>query len=33
MKAVGHYSLIDKGGCNGLAFDTKNEILFAACGY
>ena len=32
MKAVGHYSFIDKGGCNGLALDVKNEVLFAACG-
>jgi DNA-binding beta-propeller fold protein YncE len=32
MKAVGHYSFTDKGGCNGLAIDTKNDILFAACG-
>jgi len=32
MKAVGHYSFVDKGGCNGLAIDAKNEILFAACG-
>ena len=31
MKARGHYSFVDKGGCNGLAIDTKNEILFAAC--
>jgi len=31
MKAVGHYSFIDKGGCNGLALDVKNEVLFAAC--
>ena len=31
MKAVGHYSFVDKGGCNGLAIDTKNQILFAAC--
>jgi DNA-binding beta-propeller fold protein YncE len=31
MKAVAHYSFIDKGGCNGLALDAKNEILFAAC--
>ncbi len=31
MKAVGHYSFIDKGGCNGLAIDTKNQVLFAAC--
>jgi hypothetical protein len=32
MKAVGHYSFVDKGGCNGLAIDAKNDILFAACG-
>jgi hypothetical protein len=31
MKAVGHYPLGDKGRCNGLALDTKNQILFAAC--
>jgi DNA-binding beta-propeller fold protein YncE len=31
MKAVGHYSLGDKGRCNGLAIDAKNQILFAAC--
>jgi DNA-binding beta-propeller fold protein YncE len=31
MKAIGHYSFIDKGGCNGLALDAKNQILFAAC--
>jgi YVTN family beta-propeller protein len=31
MKAVGHYPLGDKGGCNGLALDAKNRILFAAC--
>jgi DNA-binding beta-propeller fold protein YncE len=31
MKAVAHYSFVDKGGCNGLALDVKNEILFAAC--
>jgi DNA-binding beta-propeller fold protein YncE len=31
MKAVAHYSLQDMGGCNGLALDTKNSILFAAC--
>jgi len=31
MKAVAHYSFIDKGGCNGLALDIKNSILFAAC--
>ena len=32
MKAVGHYSFEDKGGCNGLALDVKNKVLFAACG-
>jgi DNA-binding beta-propeller fold protein YncE len=32
MKAVAHYSLVDKGGCNGLALDVKNQVLFAACG-
>ena len=32
MKAVAHYSFLDKGGCNGLALDAKNQILFAACG-
>ena len=31
MKAVAHYPLGDKGGCNGLALDAKNGILFAAC--
>src|SRR5262249_60533010 len=31
MKAVAHYSLGDKGRCNGLALDTKNSVLFAAC--
>jgi DNA-binding beta-propeller fold protein YncE len=31
MKAIGHYSFIDKGGCNGLALDVKNRVLFAAC--
>jgi len=31
MKATGRYSLIDKGGCNGLALDVKNQVLFAAC--
>jgi DNA-binding beta-propeller fold protein YncE len=31
MKAIGHYSLVDKGGCNGLALDVKNQVLFAAC--
>ncbi|HWE49958.1 MAG TPA: hypothetical protein VG273_09225 [Bryobacteraceae bacterium] len=32
MKAVGHYTFVDKGGCNGLALDVKNQVLFAACG-
>jgi DNA-binding beta-propeller fold protein YncE len=32
MKAVAHYSFVDKGGCNGLALDVKNKVLFAACG-
>src|SRR5215510_5605808 len=31
MKATAHYPLGDKGGCNGLAMDVKNRILFAAC--
>ena len=32
MKVTGHFSLGDKGGCNGLALDVKNQVLFAACG-
>jgi DNA-binding beta-propeller fold protein YncE len=32
MKATGHYSFVDKGGCNGLSLDVKNQVLFAACG-
>jgi hypothetical protein len=31
MKVVAHYPFGDKGGCNGLALDVKNRILFAAC--
>src|SRR6516225_1140551 len=31
MKAVAHYPFGDKGRCNGLALDTKNQVLFAAC--
>jgi DNA-binding beta-propeller fold protein YncE len=31
MKATGHYPFGDKGGCNGLAMDVKNRVLFAAC--
>jgi hypothetical protein len=29
--AVAHFPLGDKGGCNGLALDVKNRILFEAC--
>src|SRR5215469_16780444 len=31
MKAVAHYPFGDMGRCNGLALDTKNKVLFAAC--
>ena len=31
MKAVAHYPIGDVGGCNGLALDLKNRVLFAAC--
>src|SRR5947199_1889966 len=31
MKATAHYPFGDVGGCNGLALDVKNRILFAAC--
>src|SRR3954469_17402525 len=31
MMATGHFALGDKGGCNGLALDAKNRVLFAAC--
>jgi len=31
MKAVAHYPLGDKGGCNGLALDAVHRVLFAAC--
>ena len=31
MKATAHYPFGDKGGCNGLALDAKNKVLFAAC--
>src|SRR5581483_3155923 len=31
MKATAHYPLGDHGGCNGLALDAKNGVLFAAC--
>jgi hypothetical protein len=32
MKVKGNYTFVDKGGCNGLAMDAKNDVLFAACG-
>jgi DNA-binding beta-propeller fold protein YncE len=32
MKTVAHYPFGDKGRCNGLALDAKNQVLFAACG-
>ena len=32
MKAIAHYPFGELGGnCNGLAFDAKNKVLFAAC--
>jgi DNA-binding beta-propeller fold protein YncE len=32
MKAIAHYPFGEKGGgCNGLALDNKNHVLFAAC--
>ncbi len=31
LKITATYPLGDNGGCNGLALDVKNEILFAAC--
>ena len=31
MTATAHYPFGDKGGCNGLALDAKNHVLFAAC--
>lgn len=31
MRATAHYPLGDHGGCNGLALDDKNHVLFAAC--
>src|SRR5262252_6240768 len=31
MKVTKTYPLGDNGGCNGLALDEKNQILFAAC--
>jgi hypothetical protein len=31
MKVTATYPFGDNGGCNGLALDAKNQILFAAC--
>jgi DNA-binding beta-propeller fold protein YncE len=31
MKATGHYPFDGNGGCNGLALDAQNHVLFAAC--
>ncbi len=31
MKVTAHYPFGDKGRCNGLALDSKNQVLFAAC--
>ena len=31
MKVTAHYPFGENGGCNGLALDAKNSILFAAC--
>ena len=31
MKVTATYSFVENGGCNGLALDAKNRILFAAC--
>src|SRR3977135_1433945 len=31
LKVTATYPLGDNGGCNGLALDVKNQILFAAC--
>ena len=31
MRATAHYSLGDRGRCNGLALDAKRRVLFAAC--
>jgi DNA-binding beta-propeller fold protein YncE len=31
MKVIAHYPFGDKGRCNGLALDSKNQVLFAAC--
>ena len=31
MKTTAHYAFEENGGCNGLALDVKNQVLFAAC--
>lgn len=31
MKTTAHYPFGENGGCNGLALDVKNRVLFAAC--
>lgn len=31
MKTRAHFPFGENGGCNGLALDTKNDVLFAAC--
>jgi hypothetical protein len=31
MKTTAHYPFGENGGCNGLALDTKNDVVFAAC--
>jgi len=31
LQATANYPFGDKGGCNGLAMDVKNRVLFAAC--
>ena len=31
MKVTKTYPFVENGGCNGLALDVKNQILFAAC--
>ena len=31
MKVTATYPFGENGGCNGLALDVKNQILFAAC--
>jgi DNA-binding beta-propeller fold protein YncE len=31
MKTIAHYPFGENGGCNGLALDAKNRVLFASC--